>query len=92
MGFYEAITCFILGWSVYNLTKTLKELTGKKPNTCLMVWHIINILISSGIYIFVVIFSEKMEKISKERGFEEDWCKKKAYEKAHGTWIIFRIL
>ena len=40
-------TGIILACSANSLTKSIKELTGSKPNNCLLWWHIINVFIST---------------------------------------------
>ena len=35
-----------LAWSALYLTKTIRQSTGRKPNVCLLFWHILNILLA----------------------------------------------
>ena len=42
---FEIFIGIILGLSAIYLTRTIKTLTGKEANTCLLVWHIINVFL-----------------------------------------------
>ena len=48
----EVISGLILGGSAYILTQSLKNMTSKKTNICLLVWHIINVFVDS---IFIIV-------------------------------------
>ena len=65
---------FILAWSAFSLAKSIKELTGKKPNRYLMVWHIINVLLDSLTFIAFVILKDRRNSLEKYKDDYDNHC------------------
>ena len=53
----------ILAWCAYYLTRMNKTLRGKKPNTCLLVWHIVNVFIGVVSWLVVFYTRQSLKKI-----------------------------
>ena len=37
------------------LSKSVRQTTGKKQNTCLLIWHIVNVFIIAGVYMTIAV-------------------------------------
>ena len=57
---------FILAGSAVYLTKTLRDLTGQKTNSCLVVWHITNLLLMATLDCLGFIFRDRWTAIKKK--------------------------
>ena len=70
MSAFKAMNGIVLGCSAYYLTKQIKKLTSKKPNNCLLVWHIMNVFVGS---ILIVASGILFAKWVRENGQVLDW-------------------
>ena len=41
------LPAIILAWSAFSITRTVKNLNGNKPNICLLLWHLINLVVAA---------------------------------------------
>ena len=58
-GVLDVIITLILASSAYYLAKFVKNSTGKKQNTCLVIWHILNLLALTIVVAFTIFFLTK---------------------------------
>ena len=61
----------ILAGSAFYLARSVKKTTTRKYNTCLLNWHIVNLVVLGVTYTVAGIFSRKSQAISD--GSEDDW-------------------
>ena len=46
--------CFLAGSAIY-LSNYMTLATGKKQNTCLLVWHIVNVFVMASVYVSIAL-------------------------------------
>ena len=50
-------SAILLALSAYYLSSNIKKLTGKSQNTCLLVWHIVNVFLMAVFYLAIGVLS-----------------------------------
>ena len=53
-SFFRPLADFVIGTclacSAYILAKFVSRVTGRKPNTCLVVWHVLNVFVHVALF------------------------------------------
>ena len=83
----------MLVYLAHLMAKNIKSVTGRKPNTCLLAWHILNICLIAA---FAFIESSAYLKMSIARNADmDDPCQEMLFEKAryqYNWFLMFKIV
>ena len=86
-------TGFTLAVMAYLMTKNIKAATGKKPNVCLLWWHVVNVFLNAAL---VIIFSSAYLEMSNARLADMDNpCQEFLFEEARGRYnmyLMFKVV